>query len=342
MLMVLLRRLLPALCFAGFCVPFAIAAPQAPDQAPSQSQAIRVSVDRVDVGVIVTNARGQLVDGLHRSDFHVLDNGIEQPITDFAALEEPAQVLILVEAGPAVYFLEAGHRNAVYALLNGLSVSDRVAIARYAEAPQLLCGLTADKRAAASALGDLRFNFGFGQLNLASSIASALDWLAQVPGKKSLVLLSTGVDTSPNGAPEALLSRLKTSDVRILAVSLSGELVNPKPAGKKSEKTKVNPEAATATAAELAQAAELLEAFAAATGGRAYFPVSTKDFGAVYADIAQLVRHEYSIAFVPPAHDGKIHSLQVRVDAPSALAPVSPPSAFHLDHRQAYLAPAPQ
>lgn len=332
--------LLLSVSLAVLSVPPA-AAPQTPDQAPPQSQAIRVSVDRVDVGVIVTNSRGQLVEGLHRGNFHVLDNGIEQPITDFASIDEPAQVLLLVEAGPAVYFLEAGHRNAVYALLNGLSADDRVAIARYAEAPQLLSSLTPDKRAAASALDGLRFNLGFGQLNLASSIASVLDWLAQIPGKKSLVLLSTGVDTSSAGAPEALLSRLKTSDVRILAVSLAGELFNPKTAGKKSSaKNSANHDAAAITAAELAQAAELLKAFAAATGGRAYFPLSAKDFAAVYADVAQLVRHEYSIAFVPPLRDGKVHSLQVRVDAPST--PGSGSTIFHPDYRQAYLAPPSQ
>jgi len=343
LLKALLRLFLLALTFTALSLPLAFPAPQTPQQTLPQSQAIRVSVDRVDVGIIVTNARGQLVEGLHRSDFHVFDDGVEQPITDFATIEEPAQVLLLVEAGPAVYLFESGHRTAVYALLNGLSVDDRVAIARYAEAPQLLSELTADKRVPASALGDLRFNLGFGQLNLSSSLSAALDWLAKIPGKKSLVLLSTGVDTSPNGAPEALLSRLKTSNVRIFAVSLSGDLLNPKPTGKKSlGKTKTTTDAATTTAAELAQAAELMKAVAAATGGRAYFPVSTKEFGATYADIAQLVRHEYSIAFAPPLHDGKVHSLQVRVDATPVSASDSSPLIYHLDHRQAYLAPPPQ
>src|SRR2546426_4031002 len=58
-----------------------------------QAQAIRINVDRVNVGVIVTDASGHFVESLHREDFHVFDNGIEQPLTDFAAIEEPAQVL---------------------------------------------------------------------------------------------------------------------------------------------------------------------------------------------------------------------------------------------------------
>jgi len=46
------------------------------------------------------------------------DNGIEQPLTSFATIEEPAQVLLLIEAGPAVYLLESSHVWASYSLLS--------------------------------------------------------------------------------------------------------------------------------------------------------------------------------------------------------------------------------
>ncbi len=69
-------------------------------------------VDRVNVGAIVTDARNQFVEGLQRSDFHIFSDGVEQPITGFATIEEPAQVLLMVEAGPAVYLLEGRHLSA--------------------------------------------------------------------------------------------------------------------------------------------------------------------------------------------------------------------------------------
>jgi hypothetical protein len=70
-----------------------------PEDPQQPKQTIRVSVDRVNVGVIVTDSRGHLVEGLRREDFHILDNGMEQPLTGFTAVEEPAQVLLLIEAG---------------------------------------------------------------------------------------------------------------------------------------------------------------------------------------------------------------------------------------------------
>jgi len=61
------------------------------------------------VGVIVTDHGGHFVEGLRREDFRAFDNGIEQPLIGFTAIEEPGQVLLLIEAGPAVYLLEGGH-----------------------------------------------------------------------------------------------------------------------------------------------------------------------------------------------------------------------------------------
>jgi Ca-activated chloride channel homolog len=307
-------------------------------QAQDARQPIRISVDRVDVGVIVTDASGKFVEGLRRDEFHVLDNGIEQPLTDFAAVEEPAQVLLLLEAGPAVYLLESSHLGAAYALFQGLSPADRVGIVKYAEAPRAVLDFTADKQAAAAALGQVQFNLGFGSLNLCSSLAKVLDWEAGVQGKKTIVLLSTGVDTSLANDSFRVVEQLKTSDVRLLIVSLAGGLQNVKPNNKKKRETAKSAEVAQ----ELEEARQVLNRLAEASGGRAYFPLSAKEFSAVYAEIAQLVRHEYSLAFAPPLEDGLVHSIEVRAAPMRTSASSSVSIPYRIDHRRAYLAPMPR
>jgi VWFA-related protein len=299
-------------------------------------QGIHVSVDRVNVGVIVTDSRGNFVEGLRREDFHLFDNAVEQPISDFAAIEEPAQVLLLIEAGPAVYLLEGGHLQAAHSLLSGLSSGDRIAVVKYAESPTALLDFTADKQSTYAALEQLHFNLGFGSLNVSESVSKVLEWLGNAKGKKTIVLLSTGVDTSPVNESSLLLQQLKIGDVRLLAVSLMGGLQNPRPAGKKRSPA-ANP---TQSALELEGANQLLKRMAEATGGRAYFPTNDKEFSSAYAEIAQLVRHEYSLAFTPPEQDGRVHSIQVRVGTPQAPAPLA--ASYRVDHRQAYLAPAPK
>jgi VWFA-related protein len=321
--------------FSFLSLGVAIAA-RAQDVEPQQVEPIHVSVDLVNVGVVVTDTKGHFVENLQRDDFHVFDNGSEQPISSFASVEEPAQVALLIEAGPAVYLLEGGHLRAANSLLKGLSAGDRVAVAKYDATPQGVLDFTTNKETVAASLEQLRFNLGFGALNLSSSLSTVLDWLAKVPGKKSIVLLSSGFDTSAGNAWNVLVERLKTSEVRVLAISLTGGL-RPSPPTPQNSKKKSAPEKPSATAEQFDRADELLKQLAESSGGRAYFPKSKADFAAAYTQIAELLRHEYSLAFAPPARDAAVHSIDVRItDASSA-----PPSVYRIDHRQAYVAPEP-
>lgn len=320
------RLLVPTLFLAstlGHC--FAFSAQEKPQE---QGPKIQVTVDRVNVGVIVTGSDGNFVDGLRREDFRVFDNGVEQPITDFLSVAEPAQVLLFIESGPAVVFLGKEHVRAAEKLLNGLSPDDRVAIAGYSREPDLLLDFTADKPTARYTLQNLNFMLGFAQLNLSSSLASAIDWLETSGGKKTVVVLSTGVDTTSEGKWQAIEQKLETSDVRVLAVSLSGDFLKPIKHRVLSREEKQD---RALVKQGFAAGDRALRELSRLTGGRVYFPKNQKDFDRAYAEIAQLIRHEYSIAFVPPAHDGKIHSITLKVKGFWRRA----------DHRQAYLAPAP-
>jgi VWFA-related protein len=320
-------RLLAALLFPAVLSVCSFAEAQENPQQPNQT--IHVGVDRVNVGVIVTDSRGHFIEGLHREDFRVFDNGIEQPLTGFAAIEEPAQVLFLIESGPAVLFLGKNHLHAADTLINNLSPNDRVAIASYSRGPELLLDFTPDKPTARLALQSLNFMAGFGDLNLSSSLASAVDWLAPFPGKKTVVVLSTGVDTSPPEKWQEIQQKLKLSDVRILAVSLSGDF------RKYPKWRKLSPQEREDRAfvkRGFTQADKALHELSEASGGRVYLPRNEKEFDRAYSEIARLVRHEYSIAFSPPLNDGQVHTIQVKVKR----------FWCRVDHRQAYLAPPPR
>ena len=303
----------------------------AQEQPAAAGQSIRVDVERVNVGVIVTDSKGNFVEGLRREDFQILDDGKLQPITDFSPVDAPAQVLLLLEAGPAVYLLQDSHLYVAEALLNGLSAGDRVALAVYNDAPTALVDYTADKRAVEAALDSIQFNLGYGNLNLAKSLGTVLDWLARVPGKKTIVLVSTGVDTSPDADMQSVISRVGTGDVGILAISMSGPLRN----GKKGTKQQI-----LQTQQAFAQADAWLKTLAEATGGRAYFPENAKAFRETYRQMAELVRHEYSLAFVPPKADGAVHALDVKIVSSADKAKNTAPE-YRVDHRRGYVAPKP-
>jgi Ca-activated chloride channel family protein len=326
---------------AWLALSASVACSQENPEAPAGT--IRVRVNMVDVGVIVTDADGKFVEGLGREDFHVLDDGAEQPIVYFS-LDQPSHVLLLIEAGPAAYLVEGGHLRAAFALLAGLSAEDQVAVVKYAERPEVISDFSADKQVAGTALEHLNFNLGFGALNLSDSIAGVVDWLDKTQGKKTIVVLSSGVDTSALETAASLLQRLQVGSVRVLAVSLAGEL---RPAAPSKKKTPSS--AAILSAQQFAAADEVLRQLAVATGGRAYFPADAKGFVAAYAEIAQIVRHEYSLGFMPQQLDGKVHRIEVRVTTDgmqadgtqSRVAATDKGRSLHglrVDHRQGYVA----
>ena len=297
---------------------------------PAQTQqppSINVTVNRVNVGVTVTDSTGHFVEGLHREDFQIFDNDVEQPITDFLPIEEPAQLLLLIESGPAVLLLSKNHLLAADALLTTIAPTDRVAIASYSKSPKLLLDFTSNKAGARAALDNINFSNDFADLNLSSSLATAIDWLAPLPGKKTIVLLSTGFDSSPPEDPQAIQRKLLTSDIRVLAISLTADFRQP---ARKHKKLSPQESSNRAIVKEgFAEADQSLRDLSVLTGGRVYFPANAEEFRRAYAEVAQLVRHEYSLAFAPPATDGQLHTLKVKVKN----------SPYQVDHRQAYLAP---
>ena len=294
-------------------------------QEPGTAPAIRINVERVNVSVTVADAAGNFVEGLRREDFRVFDNDIEQPITDFLPLEEPAQILLLVESGPAVLFLSKNHLLAADQFLMSIAPNDRVALASYTRTPEPLLNFTEDKSAARGALQGISFNNDFADLNLSESLSTALDWLAPVPGKKAIVLLSTGFDSSQPIAIEAIHRKLLASDVPVLAVSLAADFRKQASRKKLSSREQARRE-------EVQQGFEkgdnTLREITALSGGIVYFPKNEYEFSRVYAELAKLVRHEYSLAFAPPTADGQIHAIRVEVKRAGATA----------GHRQAYLA----
>src|SRR5215467_12784863 len=173
-----------------------------------QRSAIRVEVTRVSVGVIATDKNGKFVEGLKQSDFHVFDDGIEQPISGFLANDDPAQVILMLECGPSVNLFGIQYVERAAALIRNLSPNDRVAIVCYSSAPETQVDLSEDKSAAIAALNGINFHAGFADLNLSKSLLLVIARLEKLQGKKTVVLLSSGIDSSPPVLPEEFRARL--------------------------------------------------------------------------------------------------------------------------------------
>jgi VWFA-related protein len=346
----LLLRLISLSMLAALAVCFlpSTCYPQQPSVPPAQSP-IQATTELVRVDVSVLDKSGNFVGGLEQKDFQILDAGVAQPILHFSPVEAPAQVLLLVETSPAVYLIHNEHLIAAYALLDGLATDDQVALVTYDQAPHAMLRFTPDKSELAAALGQIQYTLGNAQLNFFDSISAVLDWLAPIHGKKALVILSTGLDSSPHSRWDALEEKLRGNDVVIFPVALGGTLRQP--AGKKQKSSKnarktdaqpqeAPPEQGNPLSFEKADTA--LRSLAKITGGRAYFPLSAKEFVPMYREIAAALRHQYVLGFLP-AQDGRFHALTVQVgDSGGQPAVAGAKSAgYRVFAREGYLAPGP-
>jgi Ca-activated chloride channel homolog len=305
--------------------------PVAPTQEP-----LRVATEIVKINVSAMAKSSDFVAGLEQKNFRVLDNGVAQSIVFFASTDAPAQILVMVETSPAVYLIQSEHLTAAFALVNGLAPDDQVALVTYAEEPRAVLSFTTDKIALTTALGQIQYTLGMGQLNFFDSISTVLDWIAPLPGKKALVLLTTGLDSSPPARWDALVQKLRTQDVVIFPVALGGSLRQP------PDKKKKGAAPSSDSSSTFRNADKALLALASMTGGRAFFPLTPKDFPPAYHEIAAALRHQYLLG-IAPAHDGKFHALSVQVlDNDGQPVPKEAKnSVYRIFAREGYQAPGP-
>jgi Ca-activated chloride channel homolog len=328
-------KFLISIAFLLLCSCFETFAQQVNSDSNPQGT-IRVHVDRINVEVTITDSHHHSVNGLRREDFRIFDNGREQPISGFVPNEEPARIVFLIEGSTADFLLAKLGKSPFLGadnLLNNIAAVDRVAVIMYSDSARMLLDFTSDKQLAREVLQgvnsqvlSLQSRVFSGWLNLSTSLISTLNWLESISGSKVIVLLSTGVDTSPSEALTAIHEKLRTSDVRLLALSMLGDFRKPAKQKRLSSEEKTD---RRILKSDMSQSDELLRELAESTGGHAYFPKDRKSFEHAYVEMAQLVRGEYTVEFAPPEFDGKVHNIQVRVKH----------FGYHIDCRTAYIAP---
>ncbi len=295
--------------FSGVLLPLAIGADGwtggfrrllLSQQTPIQSVSALVIVE-----ASVADGHGNFLGGLERSQFHVFDDGVEQPLAVFQTIQEPPEVCVLVETSPAVYLIQRQHLEAAYALLDGLPADAQVALATYDTATRVVMPFTTNRGALLGTLNGLQYFLGMGDLNFYDAVNSTLSWIELRNSKVALLVLSTGLDSSAASHWQALETRIETGYAPIFAVALGGELRDFK--GKKAKRASgakrkkdandedVPFESAVPSAAaqgpagvqpNFERATHALRAISESSGGRAYFPAASKDFVRIYQEIA--------------------------------------------------------
>jgi VWFA-related protein len=286
--------------------------PQAPTAAQPAQAGVTIAVDVpiVTVDVVATTQHGDILTGLKKENFRILDEGVPQTITNFAPTEAPITMVLLLEFSSRGYGGFFGYVGKYWstALFPALQQKDWVALETFDMKTRVEVDFTQNKDEVMQGLYHLYFP-GFSESNVFDALLETVDRLKDVKGKKSIVLLASGVDTFSKHTLDQTMKQLRQSDVSIFCIGLGQAFQN---------YADMNGGMGSIARMNYLQAENQLKTFSQETGGFAWFPQFAGEMPDVFRNVASFLRHQYSLSYSPTtgAKDGKFHKVKVELVAP--------------------------
>ncbi len=263
---------------------------------------LRVTVDLVNVLFTVTDNNGRLITNLNKQDFVVEEDGKKQDVSYFSKeVTLPLTLAILIDSSPSVEsVLGLEKQTAMDFLRSVLRKEDLALLMNFDRGVTLLQDLTSDLRRLDRAIQSITIGAG-------TSVHDAVflacdDKLKQETGRKSIILISDGADTTSKLKMKEAIESAQRADVIIFAISN-------RPRGGFT----FGPGVGYGRGYEGDDGA--LKKYSEVTGGRAFFPSKPQDFKKAFDAIQEELRSQYSMAYRSsnPARDGGYRTLKISI-----------------------------
>lgn len=256
---------------------------------------VRVSSHLVPVPATVLDAHGAAVTNLHIEDFELTVDGEPKLISDIYRSETPVRMAMLFDnSGSLDSSREFEKRAAMRFFRTVMRPLDQAAIYSVSTNIELSQPMTNDVSRLERTIDS--FPKPEGATSLYDGIFAALTYLKPYAGRRVIVIVSDGRDTTSRYDHdfEATLQRLSSDECQVYVVQ-TGVYDN-------------------ANVRDLA-AERRMQEFAAQTGGSAYIPKSVNDLDDTFAQISADLAQQYILSYYPAAdkRDGKYHLITVRV-----------------------------
>ncbi len=302
-------------------------------------EVIKVSTTEVLLPVTVRNAEGQLITPLERKDFQVWEDGREQPLSDLRVRRVPVDVMLMVDASSSVASNLEDFRRAVEEFAGRLEPDDRVSLLKFDDRVELLQDWTTSRVQLRRSLRRVAPGM-FTRFNDALYLA-AREQFTDARRRHAVVVLSDGIDSGRGYATlQMSLRALLAAGVGVYVISNT-----------EIERARKQAELDTLQSAPramlrfnelrigdlreglrvLEQSERNLAELTLATGGRLYKPQSFAALDSVYREVADELRHQYALYYMPldKTRDGKFRRVQIKTSDPT----------LRLSARMGYFAP---
>ncbi len=238
-------------------------------------------VNRVLLWATVTDKEGRFVFDLVKDDFRVLENGAPQKILEFGREQRPITLAILLDTSGSMREAMKEVHEAAKAFVETLGADDRALLVTFDDKVLLIQDLTSDKAKLAEAIESTE---AIGDTALHDALHAAYRKLRGIRGRKAVILLSDGEDTTSQFSQPRVLEEVKASNVLLYAVGLGS-------ADKK-----------------------LLRELSEVTGGRAYFADKASELAGVYQQIALELKGQFFLSYETSNQTWDGRWVEVRVE----------------------------
>jgi hypothetical protein len=176
---------------------------------------IRVDTTLVLIPVAVTDPMTRFVTGLDKENFKLLENGVEQEISQFSSEDAPLSVGIVFDTSGSMGNKLQKSREAVKQFLKTANPEDDFFLIQFNDRPEVVVGFTPDGE---EILNRLTFTQAKGRTALLDAVYMAMNQMKKARNpRKAILMISDGGDNS-SGYTESevkdAVSRSGRSDLR--------------------------------------------------------------------------------------------------------------------------------
>lgn len=278
-----------------------------------EDDVIKVNTNLVTSTALVVGRDRKYVPTLRRQDFHVFEDGVEQELAYFAAVDEPFTVALLIDNSRSTTFELRNIQDAAIALIDQMRANDRGLIISLTDDIKTLIGPTNNKDELRRTISNIRAGGG---TRLYDAFDFALNHeLAGISGRRAVVLLTDGVDNSSRNATyQTNINDLAKSAVQVYVVQFSTY-----EASKQAARIRrPPPEGSGFSRVDYQRADAYLHQISELTGTSVYPAGDLSRLDAAVASIVDELHNEYSLGYYPRTvgKPGEVRRVEVRVAQP--------------------------
>ena len=255
---------------------------------------ITVDVNRVNMLFTVTDRRGRFITDLAKDDVEVIESKRSQQIIEFVAESDlPLRIAILIDTSNSIRDRFRFQQDAANEFIKSvMRPVDKAIVVSFDTGPELVADLTADVEVLEKAVRSLRPGGGTALYD-AIYFASRDKLMQDQPlhqYRRAIIVLSDGEDNQSRYSRDQALELAHKADAVIYSISTNITRID-------------------------TDGDKVLKYFAGETGGTSFFPFKVADLTQSFENIANELRHQYSVLYRPePAkNDGLWHPVEIRV-----------------------------